>query len=410
MRSISVLLLAAASGFCASPRLPGRLLAGRLAPLDPVLEARTWSLHGLVERRHLPEIGVHVLEVPETSFDAVRQSLTRTGLFDYVEPDYYAEQGDATPNDTYYDAQWHLGRIGSPVAWLRTTGNASVVVAVIDSGVDASHPDLAGKLVGGWNFVEANADTSDLTGHGTEVAGTVGAATNNEIGIAGVTWNSMIMPLRVVDGTSFAAYSDVAAAIQYAVDRHVRVINVSIGGTEPSMTLQNAVNYAWNHGALIVAAAMNSAANTPNYPAACNHAIAVSATDERDRLATFSNYGSWLTFAAPGNDILTTEKGGGYGYVDGTSFAAPITAGVAALVLAANSELTNQQVVDILKQSADDLGQPGFDSYFGWGRVNAGKAVQLATPALPSPAPAPPVVPVQRVTGSEITGGRSGKR
>lgn len=407
---IAVFFLAAASALCAAPpHVAGRLLAGRHDSLDPVVETRTWRLHGAVERRHLSTLGLHVLEVPEQSLEAVRQSLTQTGLFDYVEPDFYAEEGGSTPNDTYYDSQWHLGKIGSPAAWLRTTGAASVTVAVVDSGVDAFHPDLAPKLVPGWNFVAANADTSDLTGHGTEVAGAVAAATNNQIGVAGVSWASMVMPLVVVDRSSFAAYSDIAAAIQYAVDRHVRIVNVSIGGTESSTTLQNAVNYAWNHGVLVFAAAMNSATTTPNYPAACNHAIAVSATDQADRLAVFSNYGGWLTLSAPGVDILTTVSGGGYGYVNGTSFASPITAGVAALVLAANSQLTNQQVLDILKQSADDLGQPGFDAYFGWGRVNAGRAVQLAAPTLLSSAPAGPILPAQRTSNSPVSGGRSGK-
>jgi thermitase len=384
-RRAIVLFLAVAGALCAAePHVPGRLLAGRREPLDADVEARTWRAHRAVERRHLPGLGVHVLDVPEESIDAVRQSLAATGLFDYVEPDYYAQQGESTPNDRFYSSQWHLPKIGSAAAWTRTTGSASVVIAVVDSGVYAAHPDLAGKLVAGWNFVKNNADTSDVTGHGTEVAGTVAAATNNGIGVAGVSWASVVMPLVTVDSTSFSAYSDVAAAIQYAADHDVRVINVSIGGTASSNTLQSAVNYAWNRGALVFAAAMNSSVTTPNYPAACDHAVGVSATDESDKLAVFSNYGPWLTLSAPGADILTTVNGGGYGYVNGTSFASPIAAGVAALVLAANPQLTNQQVLDIMKQSADHPGQAGFDPSYGWGRVNAGKAIQLAAPAVPA--------------------------
>jgi len=385
------LFLAAAGVLCAAePHVPGRLLAGRREPLDTTLEATTWRSHRAVERRHLPGLGLHVLDVPEDSIDAIRQSLTATGLFDYVEPDYYAQQGQSTPNDSYYGSQWHLPKIGSSAAWSRTTGSASVVIAVVDSGVYAAHPDLASKLVPGWNFVKNNADTSDVTGHGTEVAGTVAAATNNGIGVAGVSWASLVMPLVTVDATSFSAYSDVAAAIQYAADHKVRVINVSIGGTATSNTLQAAVNYAWAHGAMVFAAAMNSGATTPNYPAACDHAIGVSATDESDHLAVFSNYGPWLTLSAPGTNILTTMNGGGYGYVNGTSFASPITAGIAALVLSVNPDLTNQQVLDILKQSADHPGQAGFDSSYGWGRVNAGRAIQLAAPPIPA------VFPVRR--------------
>lgn len=368
----------------APPHVPGRLLAGRRAALDSGIEERVWRANGVRERRHAPELGLHILDVAEGSSDAIRESLRKSGLFDYVEPDYYAVEG-GSPNDSYYGSQWHLPKIGGAAAWSLTTGSSSVVIAVIDSGIYPHHPDLESKLIPGWNFVKANADTADVTGHGTAVAGTAAAATNNGIGVAGVTWASLVMPLVVVDSTSFAAYSDIAAAIHYAVDRQVRVLNISIGGTATSTTLQNAVDYAWSHGALIFAAAMNSASTTPNYPAACNHAIAVSATTESDRLATFSNYGNWLTLSAPGTDILTTMDGGGYGYEDGTSFASPIAAAVAALVLAVAPQLTNEQVREILKQSADQVGQPGYDQYFGWGRVNAARAVELAAPA-PSPA------------------------
>lgn len=397
-RCFLIILAAAGIVAAAPPHVPGRLLAGRAAALDAAVETRTWRMHGAVERRHLAGVGVHVLDVPEANIEGVRQSLVQTGLFDYVEPDYYAQQGGAlTPNDSYYMSQWYLPKIASADAWARTTGSATVVIAVVDSGVDAAHPDLAGKLVPGWSFFKNSPDTSDTTGHGTEVSGAMAATTNNGIGVAGVSWSSLVMPLAVVDTTSFAAYSDIAAAIQYAVDHHVRIINVSIGGTAASNTLQNAVDYAWNHGAMVFAAAMNSGAPTPNYPGACNHAIAVSATDERDGLAAFSNYGSWLTLSAPGTDILTTMNGGGYGYVNGTSFASPIAAGVAALILAVNPALTNQQVIEIFKQTADHPGASGFDPYYGWGRVNAGKAVQLALPQPAAPALAPVPTPVHRV-------------
>jgi subtilisin family serine protease len=259
---------------------------------------------------------------------------------------------------------------------------------VLDSGIYAAHPDLAARLVPGWNFVKGNADTSDILGHGTEVAGMVGASTNNGIGIAGVSWAGMVMPLVVVDKNNFAAYSDIAAAIQFAADRKARIINVSAGGSASSSALQSAVDYAWNHGSMVFAAAMNNASSTPSYPAACAHAVAVSATDELDRPATFSSFGSWVTLSAPGTDILTTMSGGGYGYRNGTSFSAPIAAGVATLVMAANPQLTNEEVLAILKESADPPPGGGFDPQFGWGRVNAWKAVELAAPS-PFPAPLP---------------------
>jgi subtilisin family serine protease len=374
----------------APAHVPGRLLAGRRQPVDGAVLARAWRMHQIVERRHVPELGLHVLEVPEESADAVRRSLEATGLFDYVEPDYYAEPG-STPNDPSYVAQWHLSKIGGAQAWSLTTGSPGVVVALVDSGISAAHPDLASKIVPGWNFVRSNADTSDVTGHGTEVAGTVAAATNNGIGVAGVSWGSLVMPLVVVDKDSFAAYSDIAAAIQYAADHQVRVINVSIGGTASSSTLQNAVDYAWRRGAMVFAAAMNNGGSRPYYPAACSHAVAVAATDESDHAAAFSNFGSWVTLSAPGADILTTVDGGGYGFLNGTSFSAPIVAGVAALMLAANPQLGNDEIVSMLIASADPPPNGGFDPYLGWGRVNAGRAVKLASPLPAAETPSEPV-------------------
>jgi thermitase len=373
---IGIALLSAAPP---SGRIPGRLLLGDRNGVDRNLIENTVRLHRAVERRHVADLGLHVIEVPEELTEATLQSLRQTGLFEYVERDYYAHTA-SDPNDPSYISQWHLRKIGGPQAWSVTTGSASVVVAVLDSGVYGDHPDLAGKLVPGWNFVKGNADTADVLGHGTAVAGTVAAATNNGIGVAGVNWASRVMPLVVVDRDDFAAYSDIAAAIQYAADRGVRVINVSVGGTNSSATLQKAVDYAWKKGALVFASAMNNSVSDPYYPAACTHAIAISATDANDRLAGFSNFGSWISLSAPGTGILTTANGGGYSYLSGTSFASPIAAGVAALILAADPSLTNDAVLALMKGTADRIGAEGFDNYFGWGRVNAFRAVLAAEP------------------------------
>ncbi len=375
-----------------APYVPGRLLIGDRQGIDSAVQDRVIRLHGAVLRRRIPELAVSILDVPESSSDAIIASLERTGLFAYVERDHYAHTA-AVPNDPSYGSQWYLPRIHSPQAWSISTGAPSVTIAVIDSGVDGNHPDLASKLLPGWSFVKNNADTSDVLGHGTAVAGTVAAASNNNIGVAGVNWASRIMPLVVVDEDDFATYSDMAAAIQYAADHGVRIINMSVGGSSSSYTLQNAADYAWNKGAVIFAAAMNAGASAPYYPAACNHVVSISATDTADHLASFSNYGNWITLSAPGTSILTTMKGGGYGYWNGTSFSAPITAGVAALCLAVNPALTNTALVSILRQTADDLGDPGYDTSFGWGRLNAYNAVsavwQMVAPPPPAPVPAP---------------------
>ena len=371
--------LVSAAAAAEASHVSGRLLLGRREAIDANLLDRTLRAHRAVARRQVPELGLTVIDVPEEASESILESLRQTGLFDYVERDGYAHTA-STPNDPSYQSQWYLPRIGSGDAWTFTTGSPSVVVAVVDSGVYAQHPDLSSKLVAGWNFVKGNADTADVLGHGTAVAGTIAAATNNGIGVAGVSWASLVMPLVVVDEYDFAAYSDIAAAIRYAADHGVRIINVSIGGSSISTTLQNAVDYAWNKGALVFAAAMNNSVSTRYYPAACTHALAVSASDSNDHLASFSNFGDWITLAAPGTDILTTMNGGGYGFWNGTSFASPIAAGVAALALAVNPKLTNQDLLSVLRNSADDIGSSG---YFGWGRVNAARAVRSLMPVAP---------------------------
>jgi hypothetical protein len=212
----------------------------------------------------------------------------------------------------------------------------------------------------------------------------------------------MIMPLVVLNSSDYAAYSDIANAITYAADHGARVINISIGGSSPSSTLQSAVNYAWSKGAVIFASAMNNSSSTPYYPAACANVVAVSATDVNDVFASFSNYGSWIDLSAPGNNILTTMRGGGYGYWYGTSFSSPIVAATAALMLSVQPGLSNSTLVSLLEQNSDDLGTPGWDPYFGFGRVNVSKAVLAASSAVTDTTP--PTVSITGPTGGTVSG------
>ena len=216
---------------------------------------------------------------------------------------------------------------------------------------------------------------------------------------------SDIMPLVVLNSEDWATYYDIGRAITYAADRDVRIINVSIGGSSSSLTLQNAADYAWNKNAMVFACAQNYSTEAPYYPAACDNVVAVSATTQSDILASFSNYGDWIDLSAPGHYIYTTKNGGGYGYYNGTSFASPIVAGVAAMILEANPALDNSQVVDILKSSADDMGTQGFDPYFGFGRVNANQAVMAALEYEPVVDATPPeVVLVSPSDWEEVSG------
>jgi subtilisin family serine protease len=337
---------------------------------------------GAQELDEIQAIRVKRIKVPAQALQNVKKALSRNPHVKFVEENFIAS-GGSVPNDPTYASQWHLPKISAPQGWDISTGSSVVDIAIIDSGVDPNHPDLAGKLLPGYNFLNGTNDTHDVLGHGTAVAGTAAAISNNGIGVSSLAWKNPIMPLVVLDASDYASYSNIASAITYAVDHGVRVINVSIGGTSSSSTLQNAVNYAWSKGALVFASAMNKANSTPNYPAACANAIAVASTDSNDNRSSFSNYGTWITISAPGSYIYTTNNGGGYGAWNGTSFSSPLTAGLAALVLSVNSSLTNQQVRDIILQNADDLGTAGFDQYFGNGRINVIKSLQAAQSYVP---------------------------
>ncbi len=360
--------------------VPGRLL---VKPADEASETtvnQIVAVAGAKVHHKINGVNVLVLEVPDQALDAMAGMLSKTGLFSFVERDFVAHAA-TTPNDPDFTSQWHLAKIQAANAWSLSQGSASIPIAIIDSGVDLSHPDLKSKLIPGWNFLTDTSNTSDTgcnTGHGTAVSGAAAAATNNLTGVAGVAWANTIMPLVVTSSGCLAYYSDMASAITYAVDHGVRIINLSITGSTASSILQSAVDYAWSKNAVIFAAAGNSSSSSPVYPAACNHVLGITATEPTDTLATFSNYGSWIKLSAPGDTILTTNMAGSYGEWWGTSLASPIAAGVGALALSANPSLTNAQLVTLLETHSDDLGSPGFDQYFGYGRVNAYKAVAAA--------------------------------
>jgi len=321
-----------------------------------------------------------------------------------VEQNAYA-YAFGVPNDPYYPYQWHMKRIGMETAWDLSTG-AGVVVAVIDTGVKQSLQDLANtQFVAGWDFVNNDADPTDDEGHGSHVAGTIAQSTNNGVGVAGVAYNAAIMPIKVLNSRGSGSFDDIAEGIYYAVDHGADVINMSLGGASTLTILEDAVNYAWNNGVVVVCAAGNESTSAPSYPAAYTNSISVSATAGNDSLASYSNYGTTIDVCAPGGDsgdyngdgyddmILQntfTRTSEGYYFFAGTSMASPHVAGVAALVKAANPGLTNAQIRDILETTTEDLGANGWDIYFGHGMVDAVAAIQAAGGA-PPPANESPV-------------------
>ena len=335
---------------------------------------------------------VRVVAVPEEKAEATLAAFRNDPDIEFAERDYIAEAA-YVPGDPYVmsGSEWHLAQIQTPQAWNFTVGLSNIFVAVLDSGVNAAHPDLATRILPGYDFVFNDPDPADDFGHGTAVCGTIVAAGNNGAGVAGVAFGCRVLPVKVMDAAGFAYYSSIAQGIHYAVDAGARIINISIAGSSPSSTLQDAIDYAWDHNVVVVAAAGNNADNVPQYPAACEHVIAVSATEPGDTLASFSSFGDDIALSAPGDTIWTTQRdpANPYGAWRGTSFASPIVAGVAALVVSANPLLSSTQIVSVLEQSADDVGAPGWDALFGYGRVNAANAVGLAM-TLPGALPVQP--------------------
>jgi subtilisin family serine protease len=362
--------------------VPGQILVKPKAHVTDAEFSKRLAAHRATHRKTLQHISVRIINVPEDRAEAVLSALRNDPEIEFAERDGIARAA-FVPNDSYVVSgnEWHLQKIQAPQAWDYTAGAPNTIIAILDSGINSAHPDLAGRVLPGYDFVSDNSDPADDFGHGTAVAGTAVAAGNNNIGVAGVAFGCAVLPVKVVDSSGFASYSCVAQGIKYAVDHGARVINLSIAGDTPSSTLQSAIDYAWSNNVVVVAAAGNNGDSTPQYPAACAHVVGVSATEPDDSLATFSSYGSFVALAAPGDNIWTTQRdlSNPYGAWRGTSFASPIVASAAALIAAANPTLSNTQIVSVLETAADDLGLPGYDPSFGFGRVNAFRAVALAT-------------------------------
>lgn len=296
----------------------------------------------------------------------------------YVEPNVLYK-ACFVPNDRYWSFQWGFKKIRADFAWNVTRGNSSILIAIVDTGVDWDHPDLAANYVPlGYDWVNNDHDPMDDNGHGTHVAGIVAAVINNSIGVAGLS-QVRIMAEKGLNASGYGFADDLANAINHAVDSGAKIIVMSWGDYESSILLYNAIKYAYRAGALLVAAAGNDATSDKMYPAAYDEVVAVSATDSSDDLASFSNYGDWIELSAPGVNIISTYWDNTYRYESGTSMAAPFIAGVAALTWSVYPNLSRDDLRTYLHATTDDLGAPGFDIYYGFGRVNAEKAVKNLT-------------------------------
>jgi thermitase len=333
-------------------------------------QERLLARQGARWRRHLARLDAVVVDVPRRKAARVMAALRRSGAFSDVEEDVRTEAA-GIPDDPLFSWEWPAVRINTVESWSVTLGSPGMPVAVVDSGVDASHPDLQGQVLPGYDFVNDDDDPSDDNGHGTAMAGIIAARADNGIGIAGIAPASQVLPVKVLDANGSGYYSTLAEGILWAVDHGAKVISLSLTGPAPSSALQSAIDYARAHEVIVVAAAGNNANSTPTYPAAYEGVVAVAASDYNDQRAWFSSYGSWVSLAAPGMGVMSTKLGGDYGGVSGTSPATALASGAFALLLSADPSLSATDAVTRMTANAVDLGTQGWDPYFGFGRIDA---------------------------------------
>jgi len=364
--------LVLAGGSAAARSSSEQILVKFLPGTSAQAQGAIHSRHGGTVAGEIAQLGVQIVRVSGNASDAANGYSSESAV-EYAEPDAEA-QATETPNDPGFSLEWGMSKIQAPAAWSISHGSSSVAVAILDTGISATHPDLAGKVVQQVNF-SSSATLDDVFGHGTHVAGIAAAVTNNGLGVAGLGWNTSLMNVKVLGDNGFGSYSAIAQGITWAADNGAQVVNMSLSGTTASSTLERAVNYAWSRGVVVAAAAGNNGSSTPVYPAYYANAIAVAATDSVDHLASFSDFGSWVDVAAPGVNIYSTYPGGGYAYLSGTSMAAPYVAGEAALLFATlvdtnGDGVLNDEVRSCIQASADNVGLP-----IGGGRIDAYNAL-----------------------------------
>jgi len=422
-RTLGVLAIAAlalmlcAGAFAQAPAdaqaMPGELLVGVTydANLTGMARQAAMAVGDVVNTNH--QILVHRVKVRRgMSIEEAAQRLAMMPGVRFVEPNYILSTC-ATPNDMYFSSQYGPKKIQADLAWGIWNPVAPVVVAVVDTGVDSTHPDLANKIlrdangvVGFSALLHTPGPAMDDHGHGTHCAGIAAAEINNGIGVAGIAgWNGQagsdltfakIMPVKVLSQWGTGSTDQVAEGILWAADHGANVISLSLGGGG-SVTLASAVNYAWNKGCVIVCAAGNSSSSTPSYPAAYPEPISVAATDSTDTLCSFSNWGSWVNVAAPGGAIYSTTPtysatagyALNYATLSGTSMACPHVSGEAALIWSANPMLTNADVKALILNNTDSY-TPYSGRTIAGGRVNVFRAMGGQAPP---PPPEPPAAP-----------------
>ena len=338
-----------------------------------------------------------VVSTGDRPVEAVVAELNADPAVEYAEPNYVvtvADEGTTAAvavNDPQTGGQYSLNRMRVRDAWARSTGGSNVV-AVLDTGVQAGHKDLSGRVLSGYDFVSPGTSAADDNGHGTWVAGIIAAKANDSYGIAGISWSDKILPVKIMNSSGTGSTSNLTSGIVWSANQGADVINMSVGGFPYSKAVEDAVNYAWSKGAVLVGAAGNNNRRENFYPASYANVISVSATQVDDEFSHWSSYGPKVEVSAPGSSVLTTNctagacPNAGWGshtYISGTSFATPNVAGVVALIKARYPSYSPSQIVNRLYSTVDDLGAAGRDERYGRGRVNAYRALgaSVAQPA-----------------------------
>lgn len=417
---LSILISALLTITLLSPRItnPKPTVLADYSPSEIIIKYKTTTQENEKEklrknlktllRYKIQKLNIDVVKIQEGSVEEKIKQYQANPQVLYAEPNFRT-QAFAITNDTSLTQQWGLFKINAandtqPSAWDTTTGDPTIKIAILDTGIETSHPELSEKIITSANFTDSPT-TSDQAGHGTHVAGIAAAASNNGNGIAGAGYNTSLLNGKVLGDNGSGYYSWLASGIIWAADQGAQVINMSLGGSSASTTLEDAINYAWNKGSVIVAAAGNSGNSQLNYPGYYQNVIAVAATDTNDAKASFSTYGNWVDVAAPGVSIYSTYKDNSYSSLSGTSMATPFAAGTSALIWAKGTCATNTCVREQLEKTADPINGTG--TYWTWGRINAYSAVSditlspTATPsATPTNTPTPTASPTPTPTPS----------
>ncbi|WP_442852958.1 peptidase S8 [Bacillus sp. UNC41MFS5] len=345
----------------------------------------------------------------------VLKELKKSDLIEYAEPNGSVKAFTA---DVHYQYQWSLdntgqndGLAGADINYVdmvkQLSGKSlpSMTVAVVDSGVNYSYADFYGKVLTSmdYDFVNNDSDALDDKSHGSHVAGIIAARANNKNSIAGINQNTNILPVKVLDSKGSGTWENLALGIRYAVDKGVKVINLSLGGDESSNVVEDALKYAAKKGVTVVAAAGNDGDSTLSYPGRSEYVISVGSTDNIDQLSDFSNYGEGLDVVAPGDRVASFIANGEVEYMSGTSMATPHVAAVAGLLYSLKPNITPAQVSQALQETSEDLGDMGYDDYYGWGRLDASAAIKYII-AADKVAPSKPTVNAVGDTDKVVTG------